>query len=35
MGKFLEWYDNFKEKLWEDDKTKVEIAEGIYVKTEE
>lgn len=35
MEKFLEWYDKFKEKLWEDDKSKVDVAEGIYVKTEE
>lgn len=33
--KFQEWYDTFKEKLWEDDKTKVEMAEGIYIKVEE
>jgi len=35
MDKFHEWYDSFKHQLWEDDKTKVDLAEGIYVKTQE
>jgi hypothetical protein len=35
MDKFHEWYDTFKEELWEDDKSKVDMAEGIYVKTDE
>lgn len=35
MEKFNEWYDTFKAELWEDDKTKVDLTEGIYVRTEE
>ncbi len=35
MDKFHEWYDTFKEQLWEDNKEKVDKVEGIYVKTEE
>ena len=35
MDKFHEWYDTFKHELWEDDKSKVDMVEGIYVKTEE
>ena len=35
MEKFHEWYDTFKEKLWEDDPSKVDLVEGIYVQTEE
>lgn len=35
MEKFLQWYDKFKEKLWEDDQSKVDVAEGVYIKTEE
>ena len=33
--KFQEWFDLFKAQLWEDDKTKVKLIEGIYVETEE
>ena len=33
--KFNEWFDTFKADLWEDDATKVNVVEGIYVKTEE
>lgn len=33
--KFHEWYETFKDKLWEDDPGKVDLAEGIYVETEE
>lgn len=33
--KFHEWYETFKDKLWEDDPSKVDLAEGIYVETEE
>lgn len=35
MEKFQEWYNKFKVKLWEDDKSKVDMVEGIYVRTEE
>ncbi len=33
--KYQEWYDTFKDKLWEDDKSKVEMGEGIYIRVEE
>lgn len=35
MEKFHEWYNTFKDKLWEDDPAKVDLVEGIYVQTEE
>ncbi|MDW7692892.1 hypothetical protein R9C00_10825 [Flammeovirgaceae bacterium SG7u.111] len=35
MDKFHEWYDTFKEQLWEDNQEKVDKVEGVYVKTEE
>jgi hypothetical protein len=33
--KFQEWFDSFKAQLWEDDKTKVKLIEGVYIETEE
>lgn len=33
--KFHEWYETFKDKLWEDDSSKVDLVEGIYVETKE
>jgi hypothetical protein len=33
--KFQAWFDLFKAKLWEDDKNKVKLIEGIYIETEE
>ena len=35
MDKFHKWYDQFKSKLWEDDQSKVDLVEGIYVEVEE
>lgn len=32
---FHQWYNSFKEELWEDDPSKVDMVEGIYVKLEE
>lgn len=33
--KFYQWYDTFKEELWEDDPDKVSLVEGVYVEMEE
>ncbi|MFM7023826.1 MAG: hypothetical protein ACKOXB_12720 [Flavobacteriales bacterium] len=35
MNEFHKWYDKFKAKLWEDDHSKVDLVEGIYVEVEE
>jgi len=35
MNEFHTWYDQFKAKLWEDDASKVDLVEGVYVETEE
>lgn len=35
MEKFHEWYDTFKDTLWENDPSKVELVEGVYVHLEE
>ena len=34
MAKYKEWFNTFKHELWEDDITKVDLMQGIYVKTE-
>ena len=33
--KFHQWFNSFKDKLWEYDPDKVEVIQGIYVKVEE
>ncbi len=35
MDKFHKWYDRFKQQLWEDEPSKVDLVEGIYVEVEE
>lgn len=30
--KYQQWYNSFKNKLWEDDPKKVDLVEGVYVE---
>lgn len=32
--KLHEWLDSFKDRLWEHDKSKVDLVEGVYVQIE-